>query len=101
MKFWYFKFEGTFTKKSQNYGYGALSGCLIPESSLPKAKKQFLKELSTHEIKLKKILEQFSFEPDDLKSKSKTNQFWIKFYKKTLKAKKPVFDVWQAYELGT
>jgi hypothetical protein len=98
MKFWYFKFEGEFTKGSPEYGYhGVISSCFIPESNYQKARAIFMRALEGNEIKLVEILEHFSVDGEELDPKDKDNKFWIKWYKEAKKKKAPVFDKWHVF----
>ena len=96
--FYYFSFEGKFTKKSDDYGYGVFSSCLIPSNNYKIAKKLFHAELRNADIQLIEVLKKF---PVDITEIDRNDKFWIEFYKKTKKRGLPTFDVFQTYKLGT
>lgn len=100
MKYWYFRFEGKFTKKSPNYGDGVFSNCLVPEQNFQRAKAMFSHTLKAKNIKLDEIIEYFSIDGDELDPTDESNTFWIEWYRKTAKLKKTNFDTWQVYDLA-
>lgn len=99
MKFWYFKFEGIFTKNSVHFGDGVFSSCLIPESKYQKAKKVFSLTLKENQIYLIEITDYFSIDAEELDPKDKNNLFWIEWYRKTEIQNEPVFDLWHLFKL--
>jgi hypothetical protein len=101
MKFWYFRFEGSFAQDSPNFGDGVFSSCLIPQSNFQKAKSQFMHALSEQGIILTEIIEYFAVDADDLDPTDEANTFWIHWCEKARVLKQAVFDVWHVYNLRT
>lgn len=101
MDFWYFKFEGRFTRNSSDYGKGLFSGCLVPENDFDTAKQSFLKSLKESHIKLIDVIKEFTVDGTLLDPSDQTNKFWIEFYSEAEMNNKPVFDIWHLYETGT
>jgi hypothetical protein len=101
MLFWYFKFEGRFTRNSPEFGKGIFSQCLVPENDFDKAKPSFLNSLKVNHIEVIEVLQEFAFDANLLDSDDQTNKFWIKFYREAQLSDKPVFDIWHLYEIGT
>ena len=100
MKFWYFQFEGYFSKDAPEYAEeGVFSSCLVPADNYSDAEFGFFEALTERKINLIEIEEYFPVDtdPEEMDLEAEENAYWIEWCEETEMAGKPTFETFNLY----